>query len=46
MNKFPHAKPTKAELGTEKIKLDGYMRGIAEKLMTQITMLAIVKNSI
>ena len=32
MNKLPHAKPTKAELGTEKIKLTGYMRGIADKL--------------
>lgn len=32
MNKLPHARPTKAELGTEKIRLAGYMRGIDENL--------------
>ena len=33
MNKLPHAKPTKAELGTEKTKLAGYMRAIADNLL-------------
>lgn len=32
MNKFPHAKPTKAELGTSKTKLAGYKSGIADNL--------------
>jgi hypothetical protein len=32
MNKLMQAKPTKAVLGTEKIKLAGYINGIAEKL--------------
>ncbi len=40
MNKLPHANPTKAELGTEKTKLAGYIKGIAEKLTTQNVMLA------
>ena len=31
-NKFAQAKPTKAVLGTEKIKLSWYIRVIAEKL--------------
>ncbi len=32
MNIFPHAKLTKAELGTKKTKLAGYMRAIADNL--------------
>jgi len=32
INKLAHASPTKAVLGTEKRKLDGYISGIAEIL--------------
>lgn len=37
INKLPHANPTNAELETEKIKLDGYISGIAEKLLEKCT---------
>ena len=32
INKFPQARPTKAELGTSKTKLAGYINGVADNL--------------
>jgi hypothetical protein len=32
INKFPHAKPTKAELGMSNTKLAGYINGVADNL--------------
>lgn len=32
MNRLPHANATKAVLGTEKMRLVGYIRGMADKL--------------
>lgn len=36
INKLPHANPTNAELETENIKLAGYIRGIAERLLEKL----------